>query len=261
MVIPVLENLDSILNGGLPRGCLIELYGPDGCGKTTLAYLAEAAAQRAGLKVGHLDIEHSYNADHASFFGVNVDEVDFGGYPETAEEVFSKIARMCEDGYGLVVLDSIAGLETKSMIDNAEDQIEDSSFGEALQYSPIAGFLARTLNRTNKLAFKGQTCVLLLNQVRANIQKFGMGSPTKSFGGYALKHFASLRMEMVRVGDIKYSTGVIGIKSKVKTIKNRFAPSKREANIDIIFDHDFDMSKLSDKRKASLNLVKADEGI
>lgn len=259
MVIPVADPLDSILNGGLPRGCIIELYGPDGCGKTTLAYMAEAAAQRQGLKVGHMDIEHSYNADHARFFGVKVEDVDFGEYPETAEEVMSTMSKMCEEKYGLIVLDSVAGLETKAMIEGAEEQIEDYSFGEAMQYSPIAGFLARTTNRLNKLAFKGETCVLMLNQVRANIQKFGMGSPTKSFGGYSLKHFASLRMEMVRVGDLKYSTNVIGIKSKIKTIKNRFAPSKREATLDIVFDHDFDTSKLSDKRRAGLNLVKTEE--
>lgn len=255
--IPVHPQVDQIFSeeGGLPRRCMIEIAGPDGCGKTTFAIFAAIAAQKLNLKVGWLDVEMGLNKKHAKFFGLNLDKVDFGGYPTTAEGTFTQIIRMCREGYGLVILDSVAGLNPQSSIELEDEQLEDEdSFGGGGgQYAKVASFLSRVLSRTQRECIAGNTCIIFINQLRANIQKgpfAGRGPKDQTFGGWTLKHFVSIRAEIRRVGWLKYAGKVVGARMKVRCpTKNRYASPQQEALWDVIFDHKAPSVEEMNKRK------------
>lgn len=249
-VIPINPEIDNILSedGGLVRGAMFELYGPDGEGKSTFAMISTVAAQKIGLKVGWIDVEYSFNESHAKFFGVNIEDLDLY-MPEVGEDALEKVFEMCNIGYGLVVVDSVAGLVPRA-VDEAEH------IGDSKQFAQVASLLAQSIPKIRKAAYNGNTCILFLNQIRAKIQKFGMGPPTESFGGFTLKHCVSGRFEIRKVAWIKYSTETIGFKVRIRAPKkNRFAPPNRDGYLDIIVDHNFDQDKLSDKRKTKLNII------
>lgn len=249
--------MDYVLSdyGGLPRGYLTELSGPDGGGKTTLALKYVAQAQKMGLKVGYMDIEYALNDDHAAHFGVDVKKIDFGGYPPSAEAQFTEMIRMCRDKYGLVVLDSVPALMPTSIIEKLDEQLENEAVGSQSggQYGRIAAFMSNTLPLLIREAAPpfGNTALLFINQLRANIRKFGMGPEAVPYGGYALKHYSSVRVEIRRIADIKYGTmGVIGFRARVRCPhKSRFAPPKRDGFIDIIFHHQAPSLEDINKRK------------
>lgn len=249
-VIPISLEVDKILSekGGWVRGAMYEVYGPDGEGKSTLGLLTAVSAQKLELKVGWVDVEYSFNPEHAKFFGVNLDNLDLY-MPEVGEDALEKVLEMCHNGYGLVVVDSVGGLVPRA-VEEAEH------IGDSKQFAQVASLLAQSIPKIRKAAYYGNTCVIFLNQIRAKIQKFGMGPPTESFGGFTLKHAVSARFEIRKVAWIKYSTDVIGFKARLRAPKkNRFAPPNRDAYLDIIVDHQFDQSKLSDKRRASLSII------
>lgn len=242
-------NVDNIISreGGFKQGHLFEVYGPDGSGKTTFAILLMASAQKQGLQVGYIEVEY-LDKEHAEHFGLDWDALDIRS-PETAEEALGYVMEMCNSGYGLVVLDSVAGMAT-------EEQMEAEEIGATGQYAQIASLLAKELPKIKSLARKNNTCVIFTNQIRANIQRFGMGPETQSYGGYTLKHTVSARFEIRRVSWIKYSDKVIGYKMKIRAPqKNRFAPPNRDGYLDIICDHDINMEKINLKRKTKIEFV------
>lgn len=255
LVIPVYPDIDRIFSvyGGLVRGHLYEVYGPDGEGKTTLAAIIAGAAQRLGLKVGWVDVEYSLDFDHAKFLGVNMDELDHY-LPEVGEDALDKVTEMCNDSYGLVVCDSVGGLVPRAM-----DETEN--LGESRQFGQVARLLAEACPKIRKKAYYGKTAVIFINQIRAKIQKFGMGPPTESFGGYSLKHMVSARFEIRRVAWIKYSTDVVGCKLRLRAPKkNRLAPPARDGYIDVIFDHDSpSIEEMNRRRKTKIEPIKVRE--
>ena len=247
-IIPIAPQINNIIGkGGFHKGHLLEIFGADGGGKTTLAILAMCSAQQMGEKVGYLELEY-LDREHAEYFGLDLDNVDIRR-PETAEETFTNLIEMQEAGYGLIIVDSVAGMVT-------EEQSE-REVGEGGQYAPIATFLAKEISRINRLARLNNNCVIFTNQIRSNIQKFGMGADTKPYGGYALGHFVSARFEVRRVSWIKSSDKVIGFKMRIRAPhKNRFAPPNREGYLDIIFDSTVtDFEKLNKRRKTKIEPI------
>lgn len=254
--IPLHPEVDKIISyqGGFPLGHMFEIFGPDGEGKTTLALLLAASAQRMGLKVGWVDIEFGFNADHARFFGVEMPEdykqdSDKWHYvaPTTGEEAMDTVLKMCQDGYGLVIADSVGGLVPAAML-------EDNS----KQFGQVASLLAKTLPAIRMAAHYGNTAVVLINQIRAKIVKFSpQGPTTESFGGYTLKHTVDARFEIRKVAWIKYSTNTIGFKLRIRAPKkNRFAPAARDGYLDVICDHEApSLDDINKRRKVKVEAI------
>ena len=242
-------SLDGIISrqGGFPRGHMVELYGPNGGGKTTLAILLVASAQQQGLKVGYFEAEY-LDKEHAEFFGVNLEALDLVK-TKSAEEIFKRAIEMCNEGYGLIIIDSLAGMLTDIQ---AETEVGDSN-----QFAPIARFCATELGKLDDAVATNDTCIVFTNQIRSVVKTFGMGPDTDSFGGFKFKHTVGARFEVRRVSWIKYSDKVIGFKIKVRApIKNRFAPPNREAYADIIFDHDAPpLAKINSKKKTKIDPI------
>lgn len=241
-VIPIHSNIDSILSnyGGLVRGFMYEFFGPDADGKTTLAILIMCAAQRIGLKVGYIEAEY-LDEEHAKFFGLDIDSID-KVEPETAEEGLSEIIRMCDEGHGLIIVDSVVGLVPEAQL--------EGEVGDTGKWAQLASLLSRELPRINKKAKRNKTAIIFINQIRANIQKFGMGPTTTPPAGYALKHYTSARFEVRRVAWIKYADKTIGFKMRLRAPKkNRFATPNRDGYLDIICDHEAPAGDELNKRR------------
>jgi len=244
------DSIDKILSyeGGLVRGHMFEFYGPEGEGKTSLSIFMMCAAQKAGLKVGYIEAEY-LNDDHAKFFGLNIEELD-RMIPETAEEGIVEILRMCEEGYGLIVVDSIVGLVPEAQL--------EGEVGEAGKWAQLASLLARELPKINKLCRRNNTTIVFINQVRANIQKFGMGPSTSAPGGFALKHYTSARFEVRKVSWIKYANIVVGFMLRVRAPKkNRFAVPNRDGYLEVICDHDAPpLEEMNSRRKKKIEPIR-----
>lgn len=238
-VIPIAAPVDPIFTdeGGLPRGAIIELAGPDGSGKTTFGYIATAAGQKQGLKVGWIAVE-KFVKPHAQFFGVDLIKLALF-YPDNAEGAFKQVIDWAQEGYDLIIMDSVASLQPQIILDTEDEQLENDEFGDANQYAPMAGYLARTLPRIEKEVTKANTCLLVINQLRANITRgFAKGPADKAWGGNALKHYTSIRMEIRRVSWLKYAGKVVGFRAKLRCPhKNRYTTPQQDALLDIIFDH------------------------
>lgn len=248
--IKIHESIDKILSydGGLVKGHMYEFYGPEGEGKTTLAIFMMCAAQKQGLKVGYIEAEY-LNEGHAEFFGLNVEELD-KVVPATAEEGITEILKMCEDGYGLIVVDSVVGLVPEAQL--------EGDVGEGGQYAQLASLLSRELPKVKTLCRRNGTVIVFLNQVRANIQKFGMGPSTSAPGGFALKHYTSARFEVRKTAWIKYANQVIGFILKIRAPKkNRFAVPNREGYLEVICDHEAPSADtLNARRKNKIEPIK-----
>lgn len=220
-------NVDKILTlrGGLPRGVIIEVMGQPGAGKTTFATLAMIGAQKKKLKVGYVGAERGYDFQFAEYLGLDLKKMT-ALFPANAEEWGDKILEWCEAGYGLIVVDSVVGVLP-------QEQMEDE---ENNQYGPLAKFLARRLPQIQQAVGDNNVCLLLLNQLRAKIGVFGFGRKYDSAGGYAIKFFSSIRLEIKKISDIKYSSTSIGYIAQVSAWKNRKAPPNRKAYYPIIYD-------------------------
>lgn len=255
MTIKLSPEIDKIVSRKeeWPRGHMLEIYGQDGCGKSTLATLLIASAQKEGLKCGYIDAEYSHVPEHFTFLGVDMDNLNIH-YPESGEDGLNTCIRWCGEGYGLVVVDSVAGL-----IPEAQVEMEEIEMGG--QFAQIASLLAKGLPKVREAAHRGNTCIIFLNQIRAKIQKFGMGPEYDSAGGYAIKHFVSARFELTRVSWIKYANKVIGFKLRLRAPrKNRFAPPNRDVLFDVICDEDVDMTKINDKKKTKIEFIQPIRG-
>jgi len=239
--------LDNALGiGGLPRGRIIEIYGPEASGKTTLAIQAIAEAQKEGGIAAFIDAEHAFDRTYAQKLGVDIENL-LVSQPDNGEQALEITDNLIRSGaIDIIVIDSVAALTPRSEI---EGEMGDSKVGlQARLMSQALRKLTANISRTN-------SCCIFINQLR---EKIGVmfGNPETTTGGNALKFYSSVRIDIRRMNQIKEGDSVVGNRVKVKVVKNKVAPPFRQAEVDIIYGEGFSRTGEVVDLGVDMNIIK-----
>lgn len=212
--------------GGVPRGRVVEIFGPEASGKTTLALHIASCAQEAGGQVAFIDAEHALDIVYARKIKVNTDDLLLS-QPDTGEQALEIVDMLIRSGaIDLIIIDSVAALVPKAEL---EGEMGDSHMG--LQ----ARLMSQALRKLTSNISKSNTCVIFINQIRHKIGVF-YGSPETTTGGNALKFYASVRLDIRKIGQIKQGETVIGNRIRMKVVKNKLAPPFKDAETDFLYN-------------------------